>query len=85
MITPEQALAIYHAGPDAVVKNICELSRRGDLRQKRVEALENKVAQLLKNSSNSSKPPSSDITKPKAGKRKRGRAQDRCAARTSQT
>ena len=73
MITPEQALAIYHAGPDAVVKNICELSRKVDLQQKRIEALENKVAQLLKNSSNSSKPPSSDITKPKTGKRKRGK------------
>ncbi len=71
MITPEQALAIFHAGPDAVVKNICELSRKVDLQQKRVEALENKVAQLLKNSSNSSKPPSSDITKPKTAKRKR--------------
>ena len=73
MITPEQALAIYHAGPDAVVKNICELSRKVDLRQKRVEALEHKVAQLLKNSSNSSKPPSSDITKPKAKQRKKGK------------
>ena len=73
MITPKQALAIYHAGPDAVVKNICELSRKVDLRQKRVEVLEHKVAQLLKNSSNSSKPPSSDITKPKAVKRMRGK------------
>ena len=73
MITPEQALAIYHAGPDAVVKVICELSRQVDLPQKRVEELERKVAQLSKNSSNSSKPPSSDITKPKAKKRKKGK------------
>lgn len=75
MITPEQALAIYHAGPDAVVKDLCELSRQVDLRQERVETLERKVAQLSKNSSNSSKPPSSDITRPKLrqkGKRKIG-------------
>ena len=72
MITPEQALANYHAGPEAVVKVICELSREVDLRQKRVEALERKVAQLSKNSSNSSKPPSSDIVKPKPEKRKKG-------------
>lgn len=73
MITPEQALAIYHAGPDAVVKVICELSRQVDLLHKRVEALERKVAQLSKNSSNSSKPPSSDITQPKAKKRQKGK------------
>ncbi len=30
MITPEQALAIYHAGPEAVVKVICDLSRQVD-------------------------------------------------------
>ena len=74
MITPEQALAIYHAGPEAVVKVICELSRQVDLLQKRVEALECKVAELSKNSSNSSKPPSSDIVKPKPEKQKK----DKC-------
>ena len=73
VITPEQALAIYHAGPEAVVKVICELSQQVDLLQKRVEALERKVAQLSKNSSNSSKPPSSDITKPTAKKPKKGK------------
>jgi len=71
MITPEQALAIYYAGPEAVVKVICELSRQVDLLQKRVEALECKVAELSKNSSNSSKPPSSDIVKPKPEKQKK--------------
>ena len=73
MITPEQALAIYHDGPDAVVTVICELSRQVDLLQKRVETLEHKVTQLSKNSSNSSKPPSSDITKSKAKKRSKGK------------
>ena len=73
MITPEQALAIYHAGPEAVVKVICELSRQVDLLQKRVEALERKVAQISKNSTNSSKPPSSDITRPKSQQRQQGK------------
>ena len=73
MITPEQALAIYHAGPEAVVKVICELSRQVDLLQKRVDELERKVAQLSKNSSNSSKPPSSDITRPAPQQRQQGK------------
>jgi len=73
MITPEQALAIYHAGPEAVVKVICELSRQVDLLQKRVEELERKVAQLSKNSTNSSKPPSSDITRPAPQQRQQGK------------
>ena len=62
MITPKQALATYLAGPEAVTKTICELSAK-------VSSLERKVAQLSKDSSNSSKPPSSDITKPKKGKK----------------
>ena len=72
MLTPEQALAMYHAGPEAVLKVIGELSTRVDLEQqqiealgKEVDALKRTVARLSKNSSNSSKPPSSDITKPK--------------------
>ncbi len=65
MITPEQALAIYHAGPEAVVKVICDLSRQIDLLEVRIKELERQVAKLSKNSSNSSKPPSSDIVKPK--------------------
>jgi len=73
MITPEQALAIYHAGPEAVAKVICELSVIVEQQQKSIKTLERKVAQLSKNSSNSSKPPSSDITKPKAKQRKKGK------------
>ena len=61
-MTPEEALSIYHAGPEVVVKVLCELS-------KRVSELENEVQrlkdQLSKNSRNSSKPPSSDgLSKP---------------------
>lgn len=69
MITPEQALAIYYAGTEAVVKLIYDLSRQVDLLQKRVEELERQVARLSKNSTNSSKPPSSDITRPKPQQR----------------
>jgi len=80
MITPEQALAIYHAGPEAVVKVICDLSARVEAHQlqidlllRKVADLESKVAKLSKNSTNSSKPPSSDITRPKPQQRQQGK------------
>jgi hypothetical protein len=80
MITREQALTIYHAGPEAVVKAICDLSLQVDLRQRQVETLqarvvelERMVARLSRNSSNSGKPPSSDITRPKQQRRRRGK------------
>ncbi len=80
MITRKQALAIYHAGPDAGVKVICELSARVDAQQRQIDLLlqnlsdlERTVAKLSKNSSNSSKPPSSDITRPKSRKRQKGK------------
>lgn len=56
-ISPEEALAIYHAGPEAVVKTICELSAKLVELEERLKALEDQIA---KNSRNSSKPPSSD-------------------------
>ena len=63
-ITREEALAIYHAGPEAVVKVICELSAQVVALGKQVAFLEQRVKtleeQLSKNSHNSSKPPSSD-------------------------
>jgi transposase len=70
MITREEAKAIYRAGEEAVVTVICDLSAQVDALQKRVQELERAVARLSKNSSNSSKPPSSDITKPKPKKGK---------------
>ena len=80
MITPEQALAIYHAGPEAVVKVICDLSARVEAQQRQIDLLlrkvadlETKVAKLSKNSTNSSKPPSSDITRPKPQQRQQGK------------
>jgi len=59
----EEALAIYRAGRDVVVATLCELSAT-------VTAQEKQIAVLQKNSSNSSKPPSSDITKPPKNKAK---------------
>jgi len=58
---------------EAVVKVICELSAQVEPLKKKVGFLERKVAQLSKTSSNSSKPPSSDITKPKPDKGKKGK------------
>jgi len=67
---PEEALALYNAGPKVVIKILCHLSNTIESQQKRINALEIKIAKLLKNSSNSSKPPSSDdITKPKSKKK----------------
>jgi len=63
-MTPEEALTIYHAGPDVVVKLLCELSNQVELLQQQVTELQKEVQrlkdQLAKNSRNSSKPPSSD-------------------------
>lgn len=73
MISPEQALAIYQTGSEAVVKVIGDLSRQVDLEQQRVQALERQVARLAKNSTNSSKPPSSDITHPRPPPRRKAK------------
>ena len=81
MLTREEAWAIYHAGPETVVKVLCDLSLQVDLLQeqvatlqKKVRSLEQTVVRISKNSSNSSKPPSSDdITRPKRKKNKEGK------------
>ena len=71
MLTREEALAIYHAGPETVVRVLLEmdarihaleqqvsvLAVRLDASEQRVKHLE---SQLSKNSRNSSKPPSTD-------------------------
>jgi predicted nucleic acid-binding Zn-ribbon protein len=71
MMTREEALAIYHAGPETVVRVLLEmdgrihaleqqvrdLTMRLDASEQRVKHLED---QLAKNSRNSSKPPSTD-------------------------
>jgi len=60
-LTRESALAVYAVGQEAVVDLLLSLDSR-------VQHLEGKLA---KNSTNSSKPPSSDIVKP--GKKKKGK------------
>jgi len=66
----DEALALYNAGPKVVAKILCDLSNTIESQQEQIKALEVKVANLSKNSSNSSKPPSSDdITKPKSNKK----------------
>lgn len=63
-MTPEEALRIYHAGPEVVVKVLSELSTQVEVLQKQVAELQKELKrlkdQLAKNSRNSSKPPSSD-------------------------
>jgi transposase len=63
-ITPEEARAIYDAGPEAVVKIICELSKTVVKLNGRVRILEARIKELedrlAKNSRNSSQPPSTD-------------------------
>jgi transposase len=74
-MTPDEALALYNAGPEVVTKTLCDLSNTLESQLEQIKALEAKVAKLSKNSSNSSKPPSSDdITKPKSKtKKKKGK------------
>ncbi len=64
IITREEALAIYHSGPEAVVKVICELSKQVAKLSEEISILKERVSTLeeqkSKNSHNSSKPPSTD-------------------------
>jgi transposase len=64
MLTREQALAIYHAGPETRVRVLLEMDARIHALEQRVEDLQAQVHhlqdQLAKNSHNSSKPPSTD-------------------------
>jgi transposase len=63
MMTPEEALAIYRAGPENTVRVLLEMDAHITAIEQRVQHLEERVA---KDSHNSSKPPSSDgLSKPK--------------------
>lgn len=80
MIGYEQALAICRSDPESAARLICELSAKVDAQQsqidlllQKVSELERMVAKLSKNSNNSSKPPSSDITRPKHQQRQKGK------------
>jgi transposase len=63
-MTRDEAEAIYNAGKEAVITKLMELDAKVEALTKKVEELTDLVARLMKNSSNSSKPPSSDIVKP---------------------
>ncbi len=72
-MTPEQAEAIYFAGKKSVISHLCDLDAQVTTAQQEIHQLKNKVAQLSKDSSTSSKRPSSDdITKPKGKKKTDG-------------
>lgn len=64
MLTWEEALAIYHAGPETVVRVLLEMDARIHALEHRVEDVQAQVrhlqGQLAKNSRNSSTPPSTD-------------------------
>ena len=65
-MTPEQAQVIYFADEQAVVKHLCDLDAQVQAGEQEIAALRRKLAQRSRDSSTSSKPPSSDdITKPK--------------------
>lgn len=66
MMKREGAIAIYRAGQEAVVETLCQLSAQ-------VEEQAKTIATLQKNSTDSSKPPSSDIVKPLKKKRAKGK------------
>lgn len=73
----DRALEIYQGGQEVVVTILIDQDRQIKELRKKVKEQELKIAKLAKNSSNSSKPPSSDIVnKPKRpkndGKRKIG-------------
>jgi transposase len=70
-----EAELVFEAGKEAVVKTLVELHARIGILTEQVSFLEKKIASLSTNSTNSSKPPSSDgpqVAKPK--KRKSGRS-----------
>ncbi|MCK4485174.1 MAG: IS66 family transposase [Desulfobacterales bacterium] len=68
----QQALAIYKAGQDVVVKTLCDMDAEITSLNKTIKSQEITIAKLSKNSSNSGKRPSSDdITKPKSKKGKK--------------
>ena len=80
MIDYEPALALCRSDPESAARLICELSARGEAQQRQIDLLlrqgaelERTVARLAKNSTNSSKPPSSDITRPKPQQRQQGK------------
>ncbi len=63
MITHEQAFDLCRSDPEAAARLMSDQAGKIETLQRLVSDLERKVAQLSKNSTTSSKPPSSDITR----------------------
>jgi len=96
VLTREEALAIYHAGPEVVVgvllemdapihaleQQVQDLTARLDVSEKRVRHLED---QLAKNSRNSSKPPSTDGFKKPSPKSLRKKGQRKSGGQPGHT
>jgi hypothetical protein len=77
-MTGNEALALYNAGSAAVVEALCELNNTVTAQRKQIKDLQIKIAKLSKNSSNSSKRPSSDdITKKPKDTKKGSKKGDR--------
>lgn len=74
-MTREEAIAIAYGDRDRIVEVLLQLSDAVDILTAKVAELERKVALLTKDSSNSSKPPSSDgpVSKPGIRRRKKSR------------
>ena len=74
-MTREEARSLVYGNPEAVVELIFQLSEAVEILQARVAELERKIALLTRDSSNSSKPPSSDGPgkKPQAQRPKKSR------------
>lgn len=74
-MTREEAIAIAYGDREMIVEVLLQLSGAVDLLTEKVAELERKIALLTKDSSNSSKPPSSDgpASKPKMRRRKKSR------------
>jgi transposase len=71
-----EAELIYEAGKEAVVKALLEMHNRIESFSEQINILEKKIASLSNNSTNSSKPPSSDgpgVVRPKKKKSSRSR------------
>lgn len=67
-MTRDEAIAIARSDPEVIVEVLLRMSKTIDELRSQVQELERKVALLTRDSSNSSKPPSSDgpATKPRA-------------------
>ncbi len=46
MLTPEESLAIYHAGPEAVAQALCDLSQQVALLQEQIATKDKQIKVL---------------------------------------